>query len=97
MKKEVIIVVLGVIACTATQQIQNEINNKIISQENYLEIKAKTSSWEPYKPEDHPFKGLSDEEIKMKMGLKMDHPDMGISQLVKQAKGMMRAFGFNLD
>ena len=51
----------------------------------------------PYKPEDHPFRDLSDEEIKMKMGLKIDYHDLGISQFVEQAKGMMGALGFNLD
>ena len=31
------------------------------------------------------------------MGLKLDHPDMGITQIIKEAKYMMKTFGLNLD
>ena len=30
-------------------------------------------------------------------GLKLDHPDMGVSQFVKEAKDLMGTFGFNLN
>ena len=61
--KHVIIVGLGAISCALALNSSNGINNKFISEEKYLEIKAKTTSWEPFKPHEHPFKDLSDEEI----------------------------------
>jgi C1A family cysteine protease len=33
----------------------------------------------------------------MKMGLKLEQPDMGITQIIKEAKNMMKTFDFNLD
>ena len=61
--KQVIIVGLGAISFALALNSSNGINNNFISEEKYLEIKAKTTSWEPIKPHEHPFKDLSDEEI----------------------------------
>ena len=95
--KYIIVAAISVIGTVLGQDSTSGIKNKYVSQEKYLEIKAKTSTWEPYKPEEHPFKHLTDEEINMRMGLKVENPDMGLSHLFKEAKSMIGSFGLNLD
>jgi hypothetical protein len=79
--KYIIVAAIGVIGSALGQDSTSGIKNKYVSQEKYLEIKAKTSTWVPYKPEEHPFRHLTDEEIKIRMGLKLENPDMGLSHL----------------
>lgn len=98
--KNVLAVTIVVIGTVLSQNSSSDgIQNRYLNQEKYLEIKARAKTWEPFKPEEHPLKHLTEDEIMMRIGVKVRNSGepARISQLLEDTKNVIGSFGINLN
>jgi hypothetical protein len=67
------LVIIGLIALVRGNPRNKLIGNPI----NLREIHEKSSSWTPYKPEEHPFRNLTEDQVRSKFGLRNPQHNKG--------------------